>query len=142
MVTPSIRFLYHCKGVQHVQWIIYIRARQQANIKSKIYWEICLRLNFLLIITSQCTHVQHNKMICSVQTLVCMVNVTGHDNNSLNIHNHRPIKKVSTMANRCIAYVQGGGHMSFLLLKICCQIIICKAFDRLLNLSTKHKCPP
>ena len=41
MATPSFRFLYHCAGVEHNQWIIcYIyspRARLQANIKKKIY---------------------------------------------------------------------------------------------------------
>ena len=41
-----------------------------------------------MIITSQ---VRPNKMICRVQALVYMVKVTGNDNNSWNIHNHRPI---------------------------------------------------
>ena len=45
MVTPSFRFPYHCVGVQHNQWIIYIspRARSNAYIKRKLYWEIVLR---------------------------------------------------------------------------------------------------
>ena len=91
MVTPYFRFPYHCAGVQHNQWIIYIspRARSQANVKRKIYWEILFKIIILLlIITSQGTRVQHKKMICSVQTLVCMVKITVHDNNSLNIHYH------------------------------------------------------
>ena len=69
MVTPSFRFPYHCAGVKHYQWIIYIssRARSRANSISKIYWEISV-FEYSLIITSQGTHAQHNKMICHVQT--------------------------------------------------------------------------
>ena len=70
------------------------RARFQADIKRKIYWEILFKgIILLLIITSQSTLVQHNKMICSVRTLACIIRVTGHDNNALNMHNHRPIQK-------------------------------------------------
>ena len=91
ILAPSFRFPYHCAGVQHNQWIIY---RSQANIRRKFYWEILFKGEILLvIITSKGTRVQHNKMICSVQTPVCMVKVLGYDNNSLNIHNHRPIQK-------------------------------------------------
>ena len=37
MVPPSFRFPYHCAGVQHNQWIIYIkpRARPQANYQKE-----------------------------------------------------------------------------------------------------------
>ena len=56
MVTPSFRFTYHCKGIQHNQWIIYIspRERSQANIKRKIYFEILFKgIILLLIIISE-----------------------------------------------------------------------------------------
>ena len=70
------------------------RARFQADIKRKINWEILFKSIILLLsITSHGTRVQHNKMICSVRTIVCMVKDTGHDDNSLNMHNHRPIQK-------------------------------------------------
>ena len=41
-------------------------------------------------------------MICRVQTLVCMVKVTGHDNKSLNIYNYRPNQKSVHHDDICI----------------------------------------
>ena len=95
MVTPSFRFLYHFADVQHNQWTILVQGQGNRLISTgKFIGKFWLRVILILIITSQGTCVQHdNKMICHVQTLVCMVKVTGNDNNSLNIHNHRLIKK-------------------------------------------------
>ena len=116
IVTPAFRFPYHCAGVQHNKWIIYLspRTRSQANIKRKIYWEILFKSIILnLIITSQGTCLHHNKMICRVKTLVCMVKVTGHSNNSLNIHNHRPIKK-SVHHDKTMCHICPGRRSQFI----------------------------
>ena len=129
LVASSFRFPYHCAGMQHNQWIIYnsSRARSKANIKrKKISGNLFKCIILLLIIRSQGTRVQHNKMICRVQTLVCMVKVPGHDNNSLNIHNYRPIiipiKKVSTTMYHISPRLRS---LATMLLKTCCRSIIC-----------------
>ena len=50
MVTPSFLFPYHCAGVQHNQWIIYIspRAMSQANIKENLLgnFVFCIILDY------------------------------------------------------------------------------------------------
>ena len=98
---------FRCSVFSSVQYIISPRARSQANIKRKIYWEILFKGKILLlIITSQNTRVQHNKMTCRVQTLVCMDKVKGKDNNSLKIHNHRLIQ------NKCPRWQDNVSHMS------------------------------
>ena len=113
------------------------KGKVTCYIKSEIYWDIFFTgIILLLIIASQGTHVQHNKMIYRVQTLVCMVKVTGHDNHSFNIQNHRPIQKsVHHDKTKCRICPRLRSQVIFLL-KMCCRIIICKAFDQLLNLCT------
>ena len=128
--------------MQQNQWIISPRPGRVQRLISKGKFIGKFRFKgiiILMIITSQGTRVQHNTMICHVQTLVCMVKVTGHDNNSLFIHNHRPItisleKSVhhdKTMCHICPRL----RSRATLLLKTCCQSIICKAFDQLLKFS-------
>ena len=83
-----------CKLTSDKYIYIYIspRARSNANIKRKLIGKSFKGTILLFIITSQGTRVQHNKMICRVHTIVCMVKVTGHNNKvAINIHNHRPI---------------------------------------------------
>ena len=139
MVAPSFRFPYHCADVQHNHWIIYIKVQGQGQrliSKRKFIGKFRVKdIIILLIITSQGTRVQHNKMICRVQTLVCMVKVTGHDNNSLNIHNRRPI--VISLEND-VHHDKTMCHISpmlrskaTLLLKTCCLSIICKSLNQL-----------
>ena len=132
----SFRFPYHCAGVQHNQCIIYIshRARSQTNIKKKINWKF--RFKGIILLTG--TRVQHNKLICCIQTLVCMVRVTGHDNNSVNIHNHLPIIlyhfKLSVHHDKTMCRICPRlRSQATLLLKTCCRSIICKASYQLLS---------
>ena len=143
MVTPSFRFPYHCADVQHNHWIIYICQGQGQRLisKGKLIGKFRVKdIILLLIITPQGTRVQHNKMICRVQTLICMVKVTGHDNNSLNIHNHRPI---IISLEKDVHHDKTMRHISprlrskaTLLLKTCCLSIICKSLNQLSKFST------
>ena len=117
------------------------RARSKANTKrKKILGNRFKGIILLLIITSQGTRVQHNKMICRVQALVCMVKVPGHDYNSLNIHNHRPIimsLEKSVHHDKTMYHISPRlRSQATLLFKTCCRSIICKAFNQISKLST------
>ena len=58
------------------------------NFVAKINFQSAI---LLLIIVSQGISVQHGKMMCSIQSLVCMFKATGHNQNTLNFPNQQRI---------------------------------------------------